>query len=437
MDSEPWRKETNNELGERELQNVLPLVCFMNYNNVDYNVYQKGDEMMGKKNYAFINSNMLIWARSQTPFASVEHVEIYKKGIKAEKLKLWEEGKELPSITEAKALASLYKVPFACFFLSAPPAKEPKRYVDRRTFEGTVYQETSYELWAEIDRVIENRRVMMDYLEEDNTYPPIPVFSADTTIDEIANTIRQFLQIDPPYRTKSIYNGNGFNYFRDAFERHGIIVSQITGVSLEEMKGLSIYYDLFPIIAVNNKDYERAKAFSLFHELAHLIRRSSSLCLIDFNERNDEEEKTCDRLAAEILMPKNAFKTIARSTFESFADWSTPCLQTIGDKFAVSTVTVVRRLHELGIISRLEYSSIYDRLAREFEKDRIAIEMNRANQELKIQFFIRYINKEGRLFPKTIISAYYKGNITYGEMCQKLNVNSKHIANMEQAVMFR
>ena len=50
---------------------------------------------------------------------------------------------------------------------------------------------------------------------------------------------------------------------------------------------------------------------------------------------------------------------------------------------------------------------------------------------------IRYINKEGRLFPKTIISAYYKGNISYGEMCQKLNVNSKHIANMEQAVMFR
>ena len=31
---------------------------------------------MGKKNYAFINSNMLIWARSQTPFTSVEHVEI-------------------------------------------------------------------------------------------------------------------------------------------------------------------------------------------------------------------------------------------------------------------------------------------------------------------------------------------------------------------------
>ena len=76
MDSELWRKETNNESGERELPNVLPLVCFLTFNNVDCNVYQKGGEMMGKKNYAFINSNMLIWARSQTPFTSVEHVEI-------------------------------------------------------------------------------------------------------------------------------------------------------------------------------------------------------------------------------------------------------------------------------------------------------------------------------------------------------------------------
>ena len=76
-------------------------------------------------------------------------------------------------------------------------------------------------------------------------------------------------------------------------------------------------------------------------------------------------------------------------------------------------------------------------MAKEFEKDRITIEMNRANQELKIKYYIKYINKEGRLFPRTIISAYYKGSITYGEMCQKLNVNSKHIANMERAVMFR
>lgn len=71
---------------------------------------------MAKKNYAYINKDMLIWARGETPFATTSDVEAQQKGIKAEKLELWERGEELPSITEAKKLAS--------FFLSAPPERD-------------------------------------------------------------------------------------------------------------------------------------------------------------------------------------------------------------------------------------------------------------------------------------------------------------------------
>ena len=84
-----------------------------------------------------------------------------------------------------------------------------------------------------------------------------------------------------PFKNKSAYRNNGFNYYRALLEHYGIMVAQITGVSLSEMRGISMYYDTFPIIAINNKDFERAKVFSLFHEVAHLVRRSSSLCLID------------------------------------------------------------------------------------------------------------------------------------------------------------
>lgn len=34
----------------------------------------------------------------------------------------------MPSITEAKKLANLYKVPFATFYLSNPPEKKTKAY---------------------------------------------------------------------------------------------------------------------------------------------------------------------------------------------------------------------------------------------------------------------------------------------------------------------
>ncbi len=108
---------------------------------------------MPAKNYAYINKDMLIWARNETPFSAAEDVEMRVSGISASKLTAWETGPDLPSITEAKKLASVYKVPLACFYLTTPPEKTTKKYTDRRTMNGAVYCETSYELWCEISRI--------------------------------------------------------------------------------------------------------------------------------------------------------------------------------------------------------------------------------------------------------------------------------------------
>ena len=389
---------------------------------------------MAKKNFAYINKDMLIWARGETPFATTADVEAQQKGIKAEKLALWENGEELPSITEAKKLASLYKVPFAAFFLSAPPEKAPKNYADRRTYGGTVYRETSYGLWKEIERITQNRKIMLDYSDGETEYEEIPAFDGNASVKDIARTIREFLGIKPPYRTKSLYKANAFSYFRGILEAKGIIVAQITEVSLAEMKGLSMYYDKYPIIAVNNKDYERAKVFSLFHELAHIIRRSSSLCMIDFDERNDDEEKLCDKIAAEILMPDASFKSVAKELKEEYYGWSSPCLQAIGDRFAVSSAAVVRRLYELGIISYPEYQKLYKKLSDEFEAKKLAEDMAQ-DDDFRIKFYIKYLSKEGYLFPRIVVSAYNRGDLSYGELCQTLNMKSKHISSIERAVM--
>ena len=76
---------------------------------------------MAAKNYAYVNKEMLLWARGETPFATVEEAAPYLSGITAEKLAAWEDGSDYPSINEAKKLATLYRVPLACFYLSSPP----------------------------------------------------------------------------------------------------------------------------------------------------------------------------------------------------------------------------------------------------------------------------------------------------------------------------
>lgn len=197
-----------------------------------------------------------------------------------------------------------------------------------------------------------------------------------------------------------------------------------------------MYYDSFPIIAINNKDFDRAKVFSLFHEVAHLVRRSSSLCLIDFDERNDEEEKICDRIAAEVLMPEDSFRRVASNAYDTYGDWSDLCLLAIADKFAVSTFSVVRRLYEIKIVTKSVYFSVYQRISDSFKEEQDFLLQNKAEKEFKVKYYITYLSKEGYLFPKKVLSAYSRGDISYGEMCSTLSIKGKHISNIERAVMF-
>lgn len=392
---------------------------------------------MPTKNYAYVNHEMLAWARGETPFSAVEEVEQHISGISAQKLAAWESGSDLPSITEAKKLASLYKVPLACFYLSSPPEKRIKKYTDRRTLNGTVYCTTSYELWSEINRIISNREKLLEYVdtEEMGRYT-LPILEPDSTVDEIAEILRTYLGIRFPFKNKNAYKNNAFNYFRSIFEHKGISVSQISGVSLNEMRGLSISYDFCPIIAINNKDFERAKVFSLFHELAHLVRRSSSLCKIDFDERNDDEEKLCDSIAAATLLPKAAFTKVAKDFYKKYAEWSSICLQDVGDKFGVSSVVVLRRLYELNIIQKPSYIQIYRSLNEEFEAKRDLIEKSRKGKNIPVHYYVKYLNHQGYLFPRVIMNAHANGKLTFGEMCRTLNVSSRHIGDIERAVMF-
>lgn len=392
---------------------------------------------MAKKNLAFINKNMLIWARGETPFASsIDQLTQRFPRISGEKLRKWESGEELPSIREAKDLAKIYKVPFACFFLSEIPAKKPKRYTDRRTKIGTDYGEMSYELWDEISRICSDRDTLLEYVDEEIYSPsPIPMVKTTDSVERVATIIRDYLKLPVSFRYKKDYSGNSFNYFRDILERHGIIVAQISSISLSEMKGLSIYEDIFPIVAINNKDYEKAKTFSLFHEVAHLIRRSSSLCLIDDDARNDDEEKICDRIATEVLMNRAEFKRIAETVLSKEGEWNSISLMNLADKFGVSTVAAFRRLHDLSIISDKDYYEMYQDINDDFEANIKAIEAARVGKDIPFYFHVRYVNRHGHLLPRMIVNAQSTGRITIGEACKIMNIKSKYYGDIARAVM--
>lgn len=391
---------------------------------------------MGRKNYAYVNSQMLAWARSETPFTTTDEVEMLFPAITAKKLDAWESGEDYPSITEAKKLASIYKLPFATFYLSEEPAKKVKRYTDRRTLKGFYSENISYALWSEIQRIESNRDSILEFSEDETPIRTIPNITNDDII-EIATAIRDYLGLDTPLRSKTAYGSNPFNYYRNIVERNGIIVAQVSGVDIEEMKGLSVYFDTYPIIAINNKDYDRSKVFSLFHELAHIFRRSSSLCTIDMEEHSDQEETICDSIAAAALMPEAIFKHIANECITRIGTVNSICIDRIAGRFGVSTISALRRMHETKVISRKVFFELLGTITDEYNANIAYIEAARKGKNVPVFFHVKYLNQNGFLLPRTVLSAYAAGRISHGEMCKALGVNSKHIGSIEQAVMFK
>lgn len=128
--------------------------------------------MYGCKKYAYVNYKMLVWARSETPFGTTSDVVNHISGFRSEVIDKWERGEELPSITEAKNLL-IYTKFHLQHFICLIHLRKNKSLSDRRTYNDTVYRETSYELWSEIGRITGNRQIIVN-LSDDTEYRSLP-----------------------------------------------------------------------------------------------------------------------------------------------------------------------------------------------------------------------------------------------------------------------
>lgn len=384
---------------------------------------------MGAKKFAFINCEMLKWAREQSPII-LEDIPIRIKGIRSEQVEKWEKGVEPPSITEAKKLANLYDIPFAALYLTELPKKDNTTYIDRRTYKDNLNVEISYELWKEINRLKSCRESVIELFEIEQYKNIFEDLNINTTLEKIAMDVRKIFNIKTPFKNKTAYNNNSFNFFRSLIEKKGIMVLQIEGISINEIRGISLNYQIFPIIAVNKSDSDRAKVFTLFHELSHLIRRTSNLCLIDFNEREDEEEKICNSLAANILIPEEPLNAIIKNIDLS----DDKEIEKVADKFAVSKFVIIKRLYDLNKINFALYKSKYDKYLNSFNE--IKKIKRKQGQKIIVTQDKKLISSSGKLYPKIILDAYYDGKISFGEVCNTLNINASYIENVERMVMF-
>ncbi len=121
------------------------------------------------------------------------------------------------------------------------------------------------------------------------------------------------------------------------------------GVLPSEMRALSLYFDVLPVIVVNGADVPRGR-FSLMHEYAHLLLHTGGLCdtITDTHATTPDRqlEARCNAIAASILMPRAAVlarpEVQARVHARDSLDYSS--LAAAAAPFGVSAEAMLRRL---------------------------------------------------------------------------------------------
>jgi Zn-dependent peptidase ImmA (M78 family) len=150
-----------------------------------------------------------------------------------------------------------------------------------------------------------------------------------------------------------------FDEWRSALERAGHLVF-LFSLGKDSCRGFSLWDDFAPVVAVNTAWNEPARIFTLFHEMGHLITRTSSACVesVRTSSKTDPVERWCERFAAHVLMPTRdleaALQRYGWSANAHITDLSVA--SRVASRYKVSLRAAVIRLIEL----RAATWSLYD-----------------------------------------------------------------------------
>jgi Zn-dependent peptidase ImmA (M78 family) len=303
---------------------------------------------------------VLRWARESCGLSALAAAR--KLGLPEDRVQGWEAGTAVPTIAQLRKAAEVYKRSLAVFFLSAPP-EGFDTLRDFRRLDGADAGHWSPELHEEFRRAHTQRDFARELAETEERELPdawrIPV-SADDSDAEIAARIRAALKkVGPlpiPPATPSPYEH--LNAWVSAIEASGVLVLATRGgkVSVDEMRGMSLYFDVLPVIVLNGGDYPRPRLFSLLHEFVHLVLHTEGLCdvVTDDKPRTADRslEARCNAIAAAVLMP--AAEVRARPEVNARKDipasWDYDTLRPVAAQFGVSAEAFLRRLSTLGLV---------------------------------------------------------------------------------------
>jgi Zn-dependent peptidase ImmA (M78 family) len=184
-----------------------------------------------------------------------------------------------------------------------------------------------------------------------------------TPIEAAARTIRDALGFDLDARRESSTWTDAPRQFIGQADALGVLV-MCSGVVMNnnrrkldpaEFRGFAMSDDMAPLVFINGADTKSAQMFTLAHELGHLWLGRSALTDADLSTFGGADVETwCNHVAAEMLVPL----AVVRQEYQPRATL-TDEMNRLARRFKVSTLVVLRRIFDMGAVSRVLFNDAY------------------------------------------------------------------------------
>jgi Zn-dependent peptidase ImmA (M78 family)/transcriptional regulator with XRE-family HTH domain len=305
-----------------------------------------------------VKPELLRWARRRSGLDSDLLFRRFRR------LADWEREEARPTLKQLERFANATRTPLRHFFLPEPPL-ERVPIPDLRTGGNRRIEHPSPDLLDTLDICQQRQQWYGDFVRSQGDAPVRFVGSATlvSDIEATATAIRRTLGFEIEERRKMPTWTEALRRLIEQAEALGVLV-MINGVvgnnnyrrlDPDEFRGIALADNFAPLVFINGADAKAAQIFTLAHELAHISLGSSALSDVGpVVTPAHEVERWCSEVAAELLLPLASLRAEYQRDEELRG-----ALDRLSRRFKVSTLVILRRIHDAGGFTRDRFRQAY------------------------------------------------------------------------------
>lgn len=366
-----------------------------------------------------VKPELLRWACERSGIAPEKIRKRFRK------LPQWEKGDTQPTIREMEDFAKFVHVSVGYLFLTKPPKAQSVPIPDFRTIAGKAITRPSPDLLDTI-YMCQNRQDWYRDFAKATDQPKLDFVgsaSLNTPPEVAARHIRETLGFDLKDRRNCPTWQEALRQFIQQAGEIGVLV-MVSGIvksntkrplNPKEFRGFALSDPLAPLIFINGKDTKAAQTFTLAHEIAHIWLGETALSNLGIVPKPGfrSEEIWCNAVAAELLVPMDAFRARLQ-TNEQLED----TLPRLARDFKVSTLVILRRLLDAKQIGRKHFDQAWDdeiKRLRDFLSDTESTGGG--------EFYNTTQTRIGRRFIRALITNTLEGQTLYRDALRLLGIS--------------